>query len=541
MLASETVGRDMEIVFIVVAFLLGFAAAAVRLPPLVGYLVAGFVLHAFGYESTDAIDVIADLGVLLLLFGIGLKLKLNTLARPVVWGTATAHLAITTAFIGAVFMVLGAVGLPRAADLSAGQAVLIGFAFSFSSTVFAVKALEERNEAASLAGRIAIGILVVQDIFAVLFLTLSVDEPPSVWAIPMVIAVIAARPLYGWLLDRAGHGELLVLLGLCIAVGAGAETFALVGVKPDLGALIVGLTLAGHRRAEELAERLLGFKDILLIGFFLSIGLDGAPGGAEMLIAGLVLVVLPLKTAGYMFAMTRFRLRARTSWHGSVTLSNYSEFGLIVVAVGIEQGLIDAPWASVVAVAVALSFALAAPLNTARYSLYQRMASRLTNLEREPIAADDALIHTGAARILVFGMGRVGEGAYDELVQRRGRVVLGLDRRDEAVQTHVAAGRHVVRGDALDSEFWDRMSLQPEIELVVLAMGDHEANLEAVRRIKNYVPQARIAAAALFRDEREELQRLGVDTARNLYEEAGQGLADDACDLLDQIDLARRE
>jgi hypothetical protein len=260
-----------------------------------------------------------------------------------------------------------------------------------------------------------------------------------------------------------------------------------------------------------------------------------------MLIAGLVLVVLPLKTAGYMFAMTRFRLRARTSWHGSVTLSNYSEFGLIVVAVGIEQGLIDAPWASVVAVAVALSFALAAPLNTARYSLYQRMASRLTNLEREPIAADDALIHTGAARILVFGMGRVGEGAYDELVQRRGRVVLGLDRRDEAVQTHVAAGRHVVRGDALDSEFWDRMSLQPEIELVVLAMGDHEANLEAVRRIKNYVPQARIAAAALFRDEREELQRLGVDTARNLYEEAGQGLADDACDLLDQIDLARRE
>jgi predicted Kef-type K+ transport protein len=531
----------MEIAFIVVAFLLGFAAAAVRLPPLVGYLVAGFLLHAFGYESTDAIDTIADLGVLLLLFGIGLKLKLKTLARPVVWGGATAHLVITTAVVGALFMVLGAVGLPRASDLSAGQAVLIGFAFSFSSTVFAVKALEERDEAASLAGRIAIGILVVQDIFAVLFLTLSVDEPPSLWAIPMVVAVIAARPLYGWLLDRAGHGELLVLLGLCLAIGAGAETFELVGVKPDLGALIVGLTLASHRRAQELAERLLSFKDILLIGFFLSIGLDGAPGGAELLIAGLVLVVLPLKTAGYLFAMTRFRLRARTSWHGSVTLSNYSEFGLIVVAVGIEQGLLDPPWASVVAVAVAVSFALAAPLNTARYGLYQRMASRLAGLEREPIMADDALIDTGVARILVFGMGRVGEGAYDELVQRRGQVVLGLDRHDEVVQTHAATGRHVVRGDALDSDFWDRMSLQPGIELVVLAMGDHEANLEAVRRIKDYVPAARIAAAALFRDEQEELEGLGVDTARNLYEEAGQGLADDACDLLDLIDGARRE
>ena len=249
----------MEVAFIVVAFLFGFGAAAVRLPPLVGYLIAGFVLHAFGFESTEAIDVIAELGVLLLLFGIGLKLKLKTLGRPVVWAGASLHLAATTAVIGTIFFALGALGMPLASDLTAGQALLVGFAFSFSSTVFAVKALEERNEAASLAGRIAIGTLIVQDIFAVLFLTVAVDEAPSIWAIPMVVLVIAARPLYAWLLERAGHGELLILLGLCLAVGAGAETFTLVGLKPDLGALIVGLTLANHRRANELAERLLGF------------------------------------------------------------------------------------------------------------------------------------------------------------------------------------------------------------------------------------------------------------------------------------------
>ncbi len=531
----------MEIAFIVVAFLLGFAAAEVRLPPLVGYLVAGFVLHAFGYESTDAIDLIADLGVLLLLFGIGLKLKLKTLARPVVWAGATMHMAVTTAVIGAIFIVLGALGLPLASSLSAGQAVLIGFAFSFSSTVFAVKALEDRNEAASLAGRVAIGILVVQDIFAVVFLTVSVDEPPSLWAIPVVVAVIAARPIYGWLLDRAGHGELLVLLGLCLAIGAGAEAFDLVGIKPDLGALIVGLTLANHRRAPELAERLLGFKDILLIGFFLSIGLDGAPGGAELLIAFVVLLLIPLKTAGYVMVMTRFRLRARTAWHSSITLGNYSEFGLIVVAVGIDQGLIEQPWASAVAVAVATSFALAAPVNTARYRLYERFSTRLTRLERDPILADDALIDPGDARILVFGMGRVGAGAYDELVVRRGNVVLGLDRRDESVQRHRDAGRRVMRGDALDSEFWDRMSLHPGTDLVVLAMNDHRANVEAVERIKGHLPDVRIAAAAVFQDEVEELERAGVDTARNLYGEAGQGLADDACDLLEVIDRSRRD
>jgi predicted Kef-type K+ transport protein len=530
-----------DIAFIVVAFLFGFAAAAIRLPPLVGYLVAGFVLHAFGYESTEAIDVIADLGVLLLLFGIGLKLKLKTLARPAVWGGATIHMVVTSAVLGGAFIVLGTLGLPLALDLSAGQAVLIGFAFSFSSTVFAVKALEERNEAASLPGRLAIGILIVQDIFAVLFLTFSADSAPSWWAIPVGAAVILARPLYGWMLTRAGHGELLVLLGLCLAIGVGAESFDRVGMKPDLGALIVGLTLANHPRASELADRLLGFKDILLIGFFLSIGLDGTPGAPELVVALLVLVLLPIKTAGYLYVLTRFRHRARTSWHTSITLGNYSEFGLIVVAVGIEQDLVGPEWASAVAVAVAVSFALAAPLNTARYRIYRSVADRIGRLERSPIRSDDAVIDPGDARILVFGMGRVGAGAYDELVVRRGDVVLGVDRRDETVTAHRAEGRRAVRGDALDSDFWDRMMLHSGIDLVVLAMSDHEANVEAVGRIKEYLPDVRIAATATFPDEIAELEHTGVDTARNLYAEAGQGLADDACDLLDVLDRLRAE
>ena len=96
-----------------------------------------------------------------------------------------------------------------------------------------------------------------------------------------------------------------------------------------------------------------------------------------------------------------------------------------------------------------------------------------------------------------------------------------------------------MRGDALDTEFWDRISLDHRIDLVVLATSDHLANLEAVRRIKGYAPDARIAAASLFPDERRELAEAGVDTARNLYEEAGQGLADDACDLLEALDRTR--
>jgi glutathione-regulated potassium-efflux system ancillary protein KefC len=523
----------MDVAFIIVAFAFGFAAAALRLPPLVGYLVAGFLLHALGFETTEAIEVIADFGVLLLLFGIGLKLKLRTLARPAVWGGASVHLALMITVFGMLFVVLRALAVPLITELSIDQLVLIAFAFSFSSTVYAVKALEDRNESGSLQGRISVGILIVQDIFAVTYLTISVDTLPSPWALPVVVAVVAARPVYGWLLDRSGHGELLILLGFVLAIGVGAGTFDLVGLKADLGALIVGLTLANHRRAPEIAQTLLDFKDILLIGFFLSIGLGGAPGPAAVGVAVAALLLLPLKAAGFVFILTRFRLRARTSWHSSVTLATFSEFGLIVVAAAVEQGTLDQQWSSAVAVAVAASFALVAPLNTRRYAIYARWSKWLGKLERSPIDPDDALIEPDDANVMVFGMGRVGAGAYDEIVARRGSVALAVDRVPDVVSDHVAAGRRVIRGDALDSDFWDRVRLHAGIELVVLAMSSHQANLEAVSRVRTTLPAVRIAATATHPDEVAELETAGVDVARNLYGEAGQGLADDACDLLD--------
>lgn len=522
----------MDLAFLVAAFALGFLASLVRLPPLVGYLAAGFALHAMGYESTPGIDLLADLGVLLLLFGIGLKLSLKTLARKEVWVTTSLHMAASTAVLAAVLWILAMTGLPLVGGLDLGQAALLGFALSFSSTVFAVQALEDRNESASLAGRLAIGILIVQDIFAVLFLVLSSGELPSPWAIPVVALVVAARPIYGWILDRSGHGELLILLGFFLAVGVGAGSFDLVGIKPDLGALIVGLTLAGHRRADDLADRLLGFKDLLLIGFFLSIGLGGLPDLTAILIATGALILLPMKGLGFLALLPRFGLRARTSWHTSVTLTTYSEFGLIVVAAAISENLVGERWAAAVALAVAASFALASPLNDMRYALYRKWSEHLEGLERAELLEEDSLIDPGPARILVFGMGRVGGGAYDELVKREGEVVIGIDRSLETVASHVEVGRSVVHGDALDSDFWDRISLRPGVELVVASMNDHQANLETVRRVKEYLPGVRVAAAASYPDEVIELEQAGVDVARNLFSEAGQGLADDACDVL---------
>ena len=522
----------MDLWVIAIAFGFGFIANMIRLPPMVGYLIAGFVLHVFGQESSDGIESISEIGILLLLFGIGLKLKVKTLSQPVVWAGASIHMAATTGCIALMVFAAGLAGVPLAAGLSIREAVLIGFAFSFSSTVFAVKALQERNEGNSLQGRNAIGILVIQDIFAVIFLTVAVDTLPSIWAIPVVIGVVVARPLYGWLLDRAGHGELLMLFALALALGVGAEAFDAVGIKADLGALLIGFALAQHPRASELSDSILDLKDVLLIGFFLSIGLDGTPGVTEVALAGALLVVLPLKTFGFMALSARFGFRPQTSWQTAISLSTFSEFGLIVGLIGIERGLIDEKWATTLGIAVAVSFLVAAPVNSSSYSIFDRFSERFARFEPATDRGGSDSFDPGHADVIIFGMGRVGTGAYDELVTRHDLVVLGVDRSDEGAVRQREAGRNVIRGDALDNEFWSRVSLDPDVRLVLLAMNEHSANVAAVERMRRFLPDVPIAAIARHGDEVEDLQAHDVSVARNLYEEAGQGLADDACIVL---------
>ena len=140
----------MDPLWILVAFILGFAAYRIGLPPLVGYLIAGFVLQSFGVSGGETLDRIAELGVMLLLFTIGLKLKIRSLLRPEIWAGASIHMAITILVFSAGLYAVSLAGVPAFGMLDFKLCVLIAFALSFSSTVFAVKMLEDKAEMASL-------------------------------------------------------------------------------------------------------------------------------------------------------------------------------------------------------------------------------------------------------------------------------------------------------------------------------------------------------------------------------------------------------
>ncbi len=513
-----------DVAWISHAFVLGFLARLIGLPPLVGFLVAGFALNYMGFESGAMLQKLADLGITLLLFTVGLKLNLKVLIRPQVWSVTALHMAIIIPLFGAALFGLASLGLPLFIDLDLKLALMVAFALSFSSTVFVVQMLEKKGEMNSLHGRIAIGILVMQDLAAVFFLAASSGKIPSLWALVLFL-LIPLRPLFSYLLKKTGHGELLILYGLVLALG-GAELFELGGVKDDLGALIMGVLISTHPKSKELAKSMLGFKDLFLVGFFLSIGMSGHLS-LEALIIGLLLTpFIFIKSGLFYLLMTRFKLRARTSLLATMNLTNYSEFGLIVAAIGVTSGWIDGEWLVVIAIALSLSYIVASPLSSLDdriYSRYRGLWMRFQSKERLP---DDMLVDTSDSTIAVFGMGRVGCGAYEKMRALHGDTVLGIDFDDDLVKEHLAKGRKVLHGDPSDADFWDKIDKDHNIELVMLALPNLQANRDALDQLRKISFSGRIAATARFPDEVEKLRKSGAGAVFNIYTEAGVGFAE---------------
>jgi predicted Kef-type K+ transport protein len=536
----------MDPLWISIAFLFGFAVRQIGLPPLVGFLLAGFVLQALGAEGGDFLQEISDLGVLLLLFCIGLKLKLKSLLRPEIWAGTTLHMLITILVFGGAMLGLARAGFSLFAPLDWKLALLIAFALSFSSTVFAVKVLEDKAELASFHGRVAIGILIMEDVLAVVFLTASTGKFPSPWALALIPFLFVLRPLMIVLMDRSGHGELMILLGLFMSLVIGAGSFELVGMKADLGALVIGVLVSNHPKAGELAKHLMGFKDMFLVGFFLSIGLSAHPTWETVGVAALLVVALPFKVALFFLLLARFRLRARTAILAAFSLANYSEFGLIVAALAVGLGWIESAWLVTIAIALALSFVLAAPLNTYAQMIYNRHAARLKGIETRRRHPEDTPINSGNAEIVIFGMGRIGTSVYDAMVERCGDMVIGVDFCRATVDRQRATGRNVILGDPTDPDFWERATLgrrddnERPINMAMLTMPKHAANLAAAKFLRRIEFSGVVVTTAHYEDEIPELEAAGVDGAFDFRTEAGIGLAEQAHELLEEH-LIRRQ
>lgn len=515
----------LETIWIAFAFTLGLLVRFVGLPPLIGYLAAGFAISAASpylnlpENSSGILEYVAHLGVLLLLFTVGLKLRLRNLLRPEVIGGGLAHFAISGLVLApALFWLM---------DITLQTALLLAIALSFSSTVLAAKVLESKRELRAFHGRVAIGILVVQDLIALVVISFASGNVPSPWAL-LVFGLPLLRPVLYKLLDRSGHEELLALLGLLLALVIGGHGFELLGLSSELGALALGALLANHPRATELSQSLWSIKEIFLVGFFLQIGMGGLPDGQAFVFALSMALLLPFKGAMFFGLFLLFKLRARSAFLSSLSLTNYSEFGLIVVSVVLPEWLIP------IALTVAVSFALSAPLNRIAHPLYERFSRRLLPLERNIHHPDEQPVSLGDAEILIMGMGRTGTAAYDHL-RSQGSSLAAMDSDPNKVEAHRKAGRNAVFGDAEDQVFWQGLQMN-NVKAVILSMNDVEAKVIAARQLRKRGFSGFIASHTLYHDEALAINAAGTDETYLTMSEAGIGLAEHIQQQLNRSD-----
>ena len=514
-----------EVFAIGAAFLFGLAVRQVGLPPLVGFLAAGFVINVFGPQfgmppaTGSILEYLANLGVLMLLFTVGLKLKLRQIGQPQVVGAALFHFGLSIAIF------VPATRLFFTDDWTV--ALLVGISLAFSSTVLAAKILESKGELGNFHGRTAIGILIVQDVIALVVLAIFSDKTPGLWAL-LALATPLLRPLLFKILDYAGHDEVLILTGMLLSLVVGGVGFELIGLKGEIGALVMGLLLSSHPRASELSDSLWSLKEVFLVGFFLSIGMSGLPDLNALMFALVLGILLPLKGILFFFLLIGFRLRARTSFLSALSLTAYSEFGLIIVA-GIpaaEAFLVP------LAIAVSTSFMIAAPLNRFAHPLFEKFEPQLQKFERTTRHPDEPPKELGSADVLVFGMGRTGTATYDALVEK-GKHPIGLDADTYKVSTHKATGRNVIFADAEDSSFWSSVKLR-NIHAAILAMDDIEAKLIAARTLRAKGFEGPIISHALYEEHVKMISEAGADQTYLTMQQAGRSLATHALEELER-------
>lgn len=510
-----------EVICISFAFFFGLAVRQAGLPPLMGFLAAGFAINFFGpglglpRETGEILGHVAHLGVLMLLFTVGLKLKPRQIAQPQVVGGALLHFAISVAIF--------APGIRLFTSLDWNTSVLLAIALAFSSTVLAAKLLETKRELGTFHGRTAIGILIVQDIIALVVLGIWSGQVPNIWALG-VLALPLLRPVLHRLLDFAGHDELLVLMGMLLALVIGGMGFAAMGLSSEIGALLMGVLLSSHPRANELSDSLWSLKEIFLVGFFLQIGMSGLPDTNALLFALIAGLLLPLKGILFYGLLVAFRLRSRTSFLTALNLTAYSEFGLIVAAGVLQEWLVP------LAIALSVSFVVAAPLNRFAHPLFQRWEHGLQRCERQIGHPDEQPSDLGDAEILIFGMGRTGTAAYDYLLPLNSRLI-GLDADTYKAEAHMVSGRNVRFADAEDSNFWRGIDLS-NLKLAVLAMDDIEAKLIAARTLREKAFAGPIVSQALYEDHVARIVAAGATHTYLTMHQAGRGLAQFAMDAL---------
>ena len=466
------------------ALVLGFIAARLKVPPLVGYLIAGIVLGPATPGFVADIELssqLAEIGVMLLMFGVGLHFSLNDLL-------AVRHIALPGATVQIVVATLLGAGVAALWGWSLSAGIVFGLALSVASTVVLLKALESRGVLETVNGRIAVGWLVVEDLVTVLVLVLL--PPLSLWlggdapdhalktgdrsllttlaltlgqvAVFIGLMLVVGRRLFPkllWLVARTGSRELFTLCVIAAAVGIAYGSAALFGVSFALGAFFAGVVMSESPLSYRAADESLPFRDAFSVLFFVSVGMLFDPqvlAREPFHVLVVVLIIILGKSLAAFFLVLLFRYPLNTALTVSASLAQIGEFSFILAGLGLSLGLLPIEGQSLVLAGAIISIALN-PLVFHAIEPAQawiRSRSKLAQaLERpdDPLAALPTTVDLKrlTGQVVLVGFGRVGR-RIGEALTAKGIPFTVAEENREIVEQLRAKDIPAVSGDAAD-------------------------------------------------------------------------------------------
>lgn len=509
------------IVFLVTAVLLVPAAQRLRLGSVLGYLIGGCIIGPWGLglvRDVDAISHVAEIGVVLMLFLIGLELQPAKLMdmRWLMLGGGSLQMMVCGGVLAAV---AAAFGMPWPG------ALVTGLALALSSTAIAVQSMQERHLERTPAGTSAFAILLFQDMAAIplLVVTPLLGTGPGGAQFNWLVAgaAIAAVLVLGRyalppalrLIAGTGLREIFTAFALLLVLGI-AQLMTLANLSMGLGAFLAGVLLASSEYRKALEADLEPFKGLLLGLFFTSVGMSANLG----LLSSEPLRVVALTVGFVVLKMILLGLLARPlpiapvqRWPFAALLAQGSEFAFVVFAVARQEKVLPAPWDEMLVLAVALSMALT-PLAVAAGSWISARA------HAQPARQADTIEPAGA-RVIIAGFGRVGQIA-GRLLAASGIKVTVLDNDPDLIETLRRYGFHVFYGDATRLDLLQAAGAG-KARLLINTIDDMEASLKLTELVKLHFPHLKVVARARNMTHVFELRNLGVEQIeRETFESA---------------------
>ncbi len=517
---------------LVLAATAGFIGLLLRQPLIVSFIAVGILAGPSMLDiarSDEHIDLLAELGIALLLFLVGLKLDLNLVRTlgPVALMTGLGQVAFTTVFGFLIGLALG---------FDAVMSLYIAVALTFSSTIIIVKLLSDKREIDSLHGRIALGFLIVQDIVVVLAMIVlsaigvgaagdaALTDVLIVFgygALMLVGVGLFIRFIADPLVERLSQApELLV----SFAIGWAALLAALghyLGFGKELGGLLAGVSLASTPFREAIAARLASLRDFLLLFFFIALGasLDlsilGASIGPAIIFSLFVLIGNPLIVLAIMGAMG---YRKRTGFLAGLTVAQISEFSLIFMAMGVSIGHVADGAMGLVTLVGLITIAASTYMITYSHQLYRWVEPVLGVFERRSAGREEDVWkpHSAHYDVILFGLGRYGLAIGREL-EASGQSILGIDFNPVAVRHARKQGFDVAFGDATDPEFLAHLPLTGA-KWAISAVPEHDTGVthddprrSLIRSLGDLKFEGQIAVAAHSEDTADRLHKAGAD------------------------------